>query len=218
MRIRLAILISVLSTVVTIVAIVALGFSTGIVTGQSQDPPIGDNGDGSPELVSPENSFEVTGPDAPESPSATFRYYTILGTALQPRTSSTTFAYDFDGCINITGGTDDRLMFPLLIQDGSIIKYLRIYYRDTSASNLTAWITQYDPGVTSTDLVSVTSTGNAGYGTALSAEITVTVNDGTNYTISVSTATTTSVTQICGIRIAYYAPSVFGSALPIIKR
>ena len=111
-------------------------------------------------------------------------------------------------------------MAPLLIPDGSVIKFLRIYYDDTSAAvDMTAWITRYQPGVTSEDLTSVTSSGSSGYGTTLSPEITHTV-DLTNwaYTIVVAPNVNTSASSVCGIRVAYYAPTIFGVLLPVIQK
>ncbi|KAB2962679.1 MAG: hypothetical protein F9K18_09485 [Thermoanaerobaculia bacterium] len=149
-------------------------------------------------------------PDEPEVPLATFSYYSVLGMQLQPRVSATGFGYDFNGCLHISAGTDNRLTFPLLIPDGSEVKFLRIYYNDTNAGvDLTAWLTRYSPGQTSTDLTSVNSTGSGGYGTTLSPELFEIFDSSVNYTITVATNTTTTSTQICGVRVAYYAPLIF---------
>jgi len=154
------------------------------------------------------------------APAATLSYYRLVGTAFNVRTTATTYAYNFDGCIYLTAGSDNRLMAPLLIPDGSIIKFLRIYYDDTSAgTNLTAWITRYQPGVSSEDLTSVTSSGSAGYGTTLSPEITHTVDlAGWAYTIIVAPNANANTNSICGIRVAYYAPTIFGAFLPIVQK
>jgi hypothetical protein len=53
----------------------------------------------------------------------------LFGTGFNPRTIATTYAYNFSGCIYETGGTDNRFMAPLLIPNGSVIKYLRLYYK-----------------------------------------------------------------------------------------
>jgi len=138
---------------------------------------------------------------------ATFSYYTVLGVQLQPRVTATSFAYGGNGCLYLTAGSDNRLMFPLLIPHGSEVKYLRIYYNDTNAgTDLTAWLTRYDPGQTSTDLTSVASSGSGGYGTSLSAELVEVFDSGVNYSLIAATNTTDATVQICGVRIAYYAP------------
>lgn len=145
-----------------------------------------------------------------DSPLASFSYYYVLGMQMQPRASETTFGYIAEGCVHLTGGTDNRLVFPLLLPEGSIIKYLRIYFDDTNAGvDLTAWLTTYDSGVSSTDLVSVASSGSAGVGSALSAQLTETFDSSFNYSLIVAPNVNNSTVQICGVRVAYYAPIIF---------
>lgn len=144
---------------------------------------------------------------SPAAPAVTFSYFHVLGATLKPRDSTNTYAYAFNGCIYVNAGGVGRLQFPMTIPDGSVVKYLRIYYNDTNAAaDLTAWLTQYSPGQSSTDLTSISSSGSAGFGTALSAEMTHTVDNQLNYTINVGWGANTSTQQICGVRIAYYAP------------
>jgi hypothetical protein len=64
----------------------------------------------------------------------------------------------------------------------------------------------------------VTSSGSAGYGTTLSVMYTIMIDNGYNYTIIVAPNANNDTLQVCGVRIAYYTPAMFGSALPIIKR
>jgi hypothetical protein len=186
--------------------------------------PLPQTGDGQPVSTSQRPAAETdNGPDArntANTPTLAFSYYRLLGTAFNVRTSTTTIAYYSNGCIYLTGGTDDRLVAPLLIPDGSVIKFLRIYYNDTSATNdLTAWITRYQPGLANADLTSVNSITNTGYGTAVSPEITETV-DLTNwaYTIIVAPNTNAATNSICGIHVTYYAPSIFGAFLPVVRK
>jgi hypothetical protein len=146
-------------------------------------------------------------PDAQDNPNLTWSYYTVLGVQLRPRVTATTYGYDFNGCLHIAGGTDNRLTFPLLLPDGSEVHYLRIYYNDTNAgTDATAWLSTFAPGQSSTDLTSVNSAGSGGYGTQLSPEIIETFDSAVNYTLTVATNTTDATVQICGVRIAYYAP------------
>ena len=187
--------------------------------------PLPPSGDGLPVNSSNRAAAQPdNGPDARRAtvnaPAVSFSYYRLVGTAFNPRTTTTTYAYNFNGCIYESGGTDNRFMAPLLIPDGSIIKYLRVYYDDTSAgTDLTFWLTRYQPGVSSEDLTSVESSGSAGYGAALSPEITHTV-DLTNwaYTLIVAPNANAATNSICGIRVAYYAPSIFGTFLPVLQK
>lgn len=143
---------------------------------------------------------------AAEAPTATFSYFHVLGATLKPRDSANTYSYVANGCIYVNAGALGRLQFPVTIPDGSTIKYLRIYYNDTSAEDITVWLTQYTPGQSSTDITNTLSTGTTGYGTALSAEVTHVVDNQLNYTINVGWTMNNSTQQICGVRVAYYAP------------
>ncbi len=180
-----------------------------------------DGGDGLPQRlrnVSPQSA--ETGPDMAIEAAPAFSYYRLLGTAFNTRTSTTTFAYNFNGCLYETGGTDNRFMAPLLLPDNSEIKFLRLYFDDTSAgTDITAWLTRYQPGFTSEDLTSVTSAGSGGYGTTLSSEISHIVDlTSWAYTIIIAPNANASTNTFCGVRVAYYAPSIWLSALPLISR
>ena len=78
-------------------------------------------------------------PLAPDNILATFSYYRLVGTAFNFRTTSTTYGYNFNGCVYETGGTDNRFIAPLLIPDRSVIKFLRLYYNDTNPSAALAY-------------------------------------------------------------------------------
>jgi hypothetical protein len=178
------------------------------------------NGDGQ-DATAPQRAIPIpdVGPDTLDGTSVTFTYYHVLGTHLEPRASTTTYAYGGNGCRYVTGGTDTRLTFPVNIPEESTIKYLRIYYLDTATQDMTAWLTAYQPGQSSMDLTSVSSTGTGGYGTMLSNEITHTVAGVSyQYSINYGWGTTGTTNQICGVRIAYYAPVTFPAFLPLLRR
>jgi hypothetical protein len=136
-----------------------------------------------------------------------FEYVRTAGIQFTPRNSAETYAYAGYGCMYQTSGSGDYIT-PLNIPDGAVLKYLRIYYNDTSASNITAFLTKYDPAVGYTDITSVLSSGSAGYGTSLSAEMNEVV-DTTNhaYVLIWRPGTSSSANQFCGTRVAYYFPS-----------
>jgi hypothetical protein len=98
------------------------------------------SGDGV-DLASIEAWSDAGAPDAPtaDSPSAIFSYHHILGSALRPRSSSSTFAYGGNGCIYVTGGSEIRFQFPVTLPEGSEIRYVRIYYNDAATQNVTVW-------------------------------------------------------------------------------
>jgi hypothetical protein len=183
--------------------------------------PLSDSGDGLPPgMASGNKGIQAEDPLALDNILATFSYYRLVGPAFNPRTSLTTFAYNFNGCVYETGGTDNRFMAPLLIPENSVIKYLRLYYNDTNpSSDITAWLTRYQPGVTSEDLTSLTSAGSSGYGTTLSSEITHTVDlTSWAYTIIIAPNANAASNSFCGIRVAYYAPTFGAVALPLVGK
>jgi hypothetical protein len=183
--------------------------------------PVESGGDGLPEGTPPiVPDTSLSGINASDEALASFSYFRLVGTAFNPRTSTSTFAYNFNGCIYETGGTDNRFMAPIFVPDKSTIKYLRLYYDDTNAgTDITAWITRYQPGVTSEDLTSVTSIGSSGYGTILSSEITHTV-DIVNwaYTLIIAPNANASTNSFCGVRVAYYAPNAYAVAVPVMLK
>jgi hypothetical protein len=162
--------------------------------------------------------------DAPTSPGATFKYYQVAGATLRGRNSTTGYLYDGVGCSHVTSGTGTGriLNTELPLPDDSVIKYLRVYYRDTNpASGVEGYITRYQPGVGTADLIHAGSTDafSGGYGFVVSAELTETVNNTPYaYTLIGWPDDANVANQICGLRVAYYAPIFASYFLPLIKR
>lgn len=163
-------------------------------------------------------------PGEPGAPGATFSYYMVPGATLRGRASSTGTAYDGLGCIHTTSGsgTGRIVNTELILPNNAIIKYLRVYYRDTdAANNVAGYVTRYTPGQAANDLVTVNS-GNSfsgGYGFAVSGEITQTVNNTSYaYTLIAWPSANSANVQICGLRVAYYAPAPWALFLPTVRR
>lgn len=231
MKISQIVLTGVVSSLVIVAMLAAFWTRGGTAAAQIPTPdsadalsptatPLPPNGDG--QLASEPNRkppIPETGPDAPNQPDVSFSYYKVIGTVFQPRESTSTYAYTTDGCMYQNGGGVFRFQAPLILPEGSEIKYVRIYYLDTAATDMTVWLTRYEPGQANLDLLSVKSTGSGGYGTVLSALISETVDMATYaYVLTWGTSTATSANQICGVRVAYYAPSIFGTFLPVIRK
>ncbi len=231
MKISQIVLTGVVSSLVIVAMMVAFRAPGGTAAAQIPTPDSGDatsptatplppNGDG--QLASEPNRKPLMpeiGPDAPNQPDLSFSYYKVIGTAFHPRMSTSTYSYSSNGCMYQNGGADFRFQAPLVLPEGSEIKYVRIYYLDTLATDMTVWLTRYEPGQANLDLVSVQSSGSGGYGTVLSALITQTVDMATYaYVLTWGTSSATSGNQICGVRVAYYAPSIFGTFLPVIRK
>lgn len=215
MSTKKVILLSVLSSLLTLLVIVAVMAGGNLVLAQGPDVETGDGY--APNAEAP--VFEVA-PNAPDEAQQTFSYYYILGSHMQPRSSNTEYTYSGDGCIYVNSAIDNRMQFPVILPEGSQIKYVRIYYNDTSASTMTVWLTEYNAGQSADDLTSVSSTGSSGFGSTLSPQISEEVTGAVSqYTLNYSWGgVTNSTMQLCGIRVAYYAPIGGLSFLPSVLR
>ena len=156
--------------------------------------------------------------------STTFSYYQVAGATLRGRSSTTAYSYDGSGCVHLTAGSVTTLILntEAHIPDNAVIKYIRLYYNDTSATgNVLAYLTRYTPGSATDDLRFVGSTdafaGGAGF--VVSSEITETVNNANYaYTLIGWPSAPSAGLQVCGIRVAYFAPLNAVAFLPTIKK
>lgn len=231
MQARPVLFVSVSALLLMLLCALVLNASGGTATAQGPNPlgadsapatavPLAANGDGQLSTRSGPAAPELpTEPDSPANPALSFSYYKVIGSAFQPRNSTSTYAYTSNGCIYQNGGTDFRFQHSLVIPEDSEIKYVRIYYIDTAATDMTVWLTRYEPGQANLDLTSVSSSGSGGYGTVLSPLITQTVDMATYaYVLTWGTSVATSANQICGVRVAYYKPLLGALLLPFIQK
>jgi len=137
---------------------------------------------------------------------STFYYIFAAGSTMRPRDSSTTWTYPGVGCISVGRGND---FFTLHVDlpEGSKVDYLRIFYYDTSATDSQGAFTMYDGAGGFTDLTSAFSTGEAGYGTALSPLLEHIVGNVDNSYVLLWRANDLGTdTRLCGLRLAYRLP------------
>jgi hypothetical protein len=210
-------------------------FSAGEPDGIAQAPgepdgaPSGTESGEKVEFTSAQGYVDGMAPDdninlAPGVVDATFTYYTVSGPELQPRTTTNVQVYSANGCVYMSTGTSTGLLTGtgLHIPDGSIMKFIRLYYNDTNASfGVDSFLTRYAPGTATSDRVSVGSTNAfaGGYGFIVSSEITETVNNSAYaYMLYGWPDSNLSSLQVCGIRLAYYAPNATAIYLPSIIR
>jgi hypothetical protein len=180
--------------------------------------------EGNTPTYTPGIQYEGSAPDenvrlgtATNAPNIAYSYFFVSGNAFQGKSSTTTYSYDSAGCIYLTS-VAGQVSVEMVIPNGSVIKYLRLYYRDSNASEgITGYITSINPGISGIDLVNVSSSGSGGYGTALSKEITHTVDTSAfAYTLIGWPTISDNTVELCGMRVAYYAPTMFGVGLPLI--
>ncbi|HSQ25993.1 MAG TPA: hypothetical protein VLM80_02605 [Anaerolineales bacterium] len=176
-----------------------------------------------PNVLPPDENSAVK---SPNQPAVTFSYYTVSGPELQTRSTGNDQVYSANGCIYLSNGASTGLLTGtgLHLPDGAVIKYIRLYYNDTNnTASVDSYLTRYAPGSATVDLVFTGSTNayNGGYGFVVSSEITETVNNSAYaYQLYGWPDSAASTLQVCGIRVAYYAPpsSVFGAALPLVVK
>jgi hypothetical protein len=138
-----------------------------------------------------------------------FYYVHVAGSALRPRDSSVEWGTSGSGgCLyNVSGSTSVIFNVHLDIPDGSRIDYLRIYYYDDDTTNNSrAWVTSYDDEGGLTDVVTVASDGDTGYGTMLSAEIAHVVDMLNNSYVLNWRPYASGNMALCGLRVAYRLP------------
>jgi hypothetical protein len=137
-----------------------------------------------------------------------FSYLFVAGSALHPVDSDTTWHYDYYGCVSASTEAGNLFNVHLGLPEGSRIDYLRIFYYDTSGSNSRAWITTYDGEGGYSDLTYVNSSGNSGYGTALSDYVGHVVDNSDNsYVLNWRANVAGSTMRLCGLRVAYRLPA-----------
>ncbi len=146
-----------------------------------------------------------------EATGSVFGYLWIAGAAFHPLDNATTYSYPGSGCISKSGGpgtASPLFTHKVVLPDGAVARYLRLYYYDNSTSEITAFFTTYDGAGNFNERTNVASTDTGGFGSTLSplfgyevdqsaASINVTVNMGTQ---------NDSTLRFCGARIAYDPP------------
>ena len=173
-----------------------------------------------------EGTARTNGTNSTNAPSAVFHYLMVPGTTLRGRTTDTEYIYDGLGCTHVTAadpedGTSRILNTEAHLPDQAIIKYLRVIYKDTNPNKgVTGYITRYEPGIGTLDVISAGSADEfaGGYGFVVSSEVSMTVNNKDfAYTLIGWPDDLGSTLQICGLRIAYYLPQNNTVSLPVVR-
>ena len=202
MRTRYGILISVVSSIVTTLAVLALLSGAGAAVAQQGGPA------SEPAPAAPPAAVPPAGPAADDSLLSSYEYYRVAGAMLRPRDGATQMAYDALGCVHATSGAYPILGTELHLPERATIKYLRVYFNDTSPSGyIDGFLTLYDGGIHVTDTISLRNNWDLGWGYHVSELITHTVDNGSyDYTLYAVPSALTSTLQICGLRVAYVPP------------
>ena len=151
----------------------------------------------------------------PDSPALRHMFIPAVGFRAPTPQVTPYYPDDFSCWYSNQGG---NYVAPLLLPEGSTIKYLTINFIDNNpAHNITAYLTVVAGPNSFTELGSVASSGSSGIGTATSTELSVGVDMATqSYLFRLNMPMLTA--QFCGLRIDYIPPSIFAIALPHVAR
>jgi hypothetical protein len=159
-------------------------------------------------------------PESSKGPEQTlaFDYMHASGYAFKSFIEGTTYTNSAGGCLYTTAGAS-YLFSGVIIPDGSVIEYVRLYYKDTSEANDASLVMyQYGEG-SSTNLLSLSTVGSYPGVRTHSESVNILINNAVyGYGFEWAAPGNSDTTQICGYRITYTPPSIFGAALPIIQR
>lgn len=210
--------------------ILALLITTaGIVTGaaradtprdvwlSSADPPA----DYPPALLMPPDPMVQMDPQQEFEPSASIISHRVPGSVLRPRTSSVDFTSSAGGgCTYLTSGPTGVVWnLPLHLPNGSQLDSVRMYYDDTSPSTSRGWLTIYDLYGDIVQEWGVSSSGSSGNGYNNTGPIDHTVDYSSyNYVLNWRPSEAGSDMQLCGFRVYYEPPPLFGLFAPTIRR
>lgn len=145
---------------------------------------------------------------------SSFTYFNVAGSSFVPRGNTSAPVYQGGGCV-ARASLGDFLVYPLQLPTGSQIRYVRVYYNDTSSADLTVALTRYDGIGGFVDETVFNNTGiSSGYGSTLSPELNAVV-DNLEQTrqLLVNFGEASATLQFCGIRVAYFSDVIFRNGL-----
>jgi hypothetical protein len=159
----------------------------------------------------------------PDSPA--LKHYALAGVALMPSgNSAVEYQQRHDGCFELFDYTI-TLFSPLVLPEGSIIKYVTMFYRDddpliaTDVSGILR-VNQQHPGAdpTGENIVMLGSLDD-GFNSVTSGELNHLVDMSSNfYQLKADLVHSSGNVWLCGFRIDYIPPSIFAIALPTIVK
>lgn len=137
-----------------------------------------------------------------------YSYLWIVGAAFHPLDNTTGYIYPGAGCISKTAGSNPVVAHRVVLPQGSVVRFLRLYFYSASASTVSAYFTTYDGVGNFVERTSVASTNIGGFGSTLSPSFNYEVD---RYTAAINVAVNLgiqndSTLRFCGVRIAYDAP------------
>lgn len=131
-------------------------------------------------------------------------YYVYLpASGASPYDKSSTYVYSGSGCIHRNTPSGSWYELQLQMPDDHQLIGFRYYYSDSSASSSTAFLYTIDNTGTFSNELSITSTGDTGYGAIYASMPATTLVDNFNYryTLRFYSSENSSNQEICGVRL-----------------
>ncbi len=224
MKTRQVIGLSVLSSLLTVLAVLIVFSSGAAAIAQkpaSTPTPVKPIAPLNPDALTtnPGEAAQRAVPELPNATTAATDYQHVAGSAFTPLWNSAQIYYASNGCVYVTG-TYKYLSSPLILPYRSTATQLRLYYEDTSASEDGIFnLVQYDDGLSSTYLYTLTTVGSGGVANYVTIDVSLTP-DYLNYSYMLLWRPLVggNTMQLCGYRVAYTRPLLVAAALPLIQK
>ncbi len=179
----------------------------------SQDPPASIPAPARADLPEP-NARHSSDTVASQAASS---YLRVAGFAFKMLTSIGELTPGSNGCVYVTLGPVQPAAYPLALPHGSTLTQLRLYYADTNlGQDGTLRLARYGDEGSFTYVVTGTTQGSGGAGYT-SASVSETLDyENYSYALIWTQPVSDASIQLCGVRVAYTPPSIFGVALPMV--
>jgi len=143
------------------------------------------------------------------------KYRNVAGTSFHPRDSNVDTIYGGAGCISRGSGVT-AFVYALQLPQASRIRFVRAYFYDTSAGDLSFTLSRHAGEGTTLDDVTFTSNASSGYGTRQSSELDIAVDNVTYATeLSVLLTEASPSLEFCGMRVAYVDDTIFANGFEL---
>ena len=143
----------------------------------------------------------------------------VAGTAFHPRNSTMTWGYGYGGCTYATANQYDLMAADFQLPEGAVVDLVRMFYYDTNAADSDMFLSIYDGAGGTSDPAQAHSSGTGGYGSNADTGFEYTVaNYDYSMTIQWRPNALGTTQMLCGVRVRYFTPPVFGSFMPLIQR
>ena len=212
MKTRQVIGLSVLSSLMTLLVVFVVLNGSGVAVAQKPDPtpiPIQQVTPQDPNalMVNSEGPAMNQAPELPNAVAATMDYRHVAGSAFVPLYGDAGVTYGTKGCTYMSNAAHAFMNYSLDLPHNSTVKYIRLYFNDTAATDGTLHLAEYDDGASYTYLATVETSGSAGLGSSTVSGLNIPLDYGNyNYVLYWMPGVSGSTMQLCGYRVGFTPP------------